>query len=75
RERSSINVRAGIVGDMLIGPHLLPSRLRGHLPRLFEDVPLNTRRQMWFMHDRAPAHFSHHVRYHLNEQYPQRWIG
>ncbi|KDR19593.1 hypothetical protein L798_06126, partial [Zootermopsis nevadensis] len=69
-----INVWAEIVGDMLIGPHMLPSRLRGpsnrqflrrHLPRLFEDVPLNTRRQMWFMHDER-------TRQILSHRFPQR---
>ncbi|KDR21584.1 hypothetical protein L798_01738, partial [Zootermopsis nevadensis] len=63
----SVNVWTGIVGDVLVGPHTLPSRL-------VEDVALNIRRRMWFMHDGAPAHFSSRVRDHHKKQYLQRWI-
>ena len=84
QQRFSINVWAGIVGDFLIGPYLLPARLGGSeylhflstvLNQLLEDVPLATRQRMRFMHDGAPAHFSHSVREWLQDQYPRRWIG
>ncbi|KAJ8949642.1 hypothetical protein NQ318_010058 [Aromia moschata] len=42
---------------------------------LFDDLPLNLRNQMYFMHDGAPPHFARIVREYLNEQFPGRWIG
>lgn len=84
QHRFAINVWAGIVGDHLIGPHILPQRLTGalylhflqeDLPQLLEDIPIAERLRMWFMHDGAPAHFSHVVRNHLNLTQPNRWIG
>jgi hypothetical protein len=45
------------VGDRLIGPHIIPPRLNGAayldflqnvLNELLEDVPLATRRDMWY---------------------------
>lgn len=80
----SVNVWAGIVGENIIGPYLLPPRLNGHiyvqfleqiLPEFLEDVPLNIRRGMWFQHDGAPAHFSLEARQYLNEVFRNRWIG
>lgn len=80
----SLNVWAGIVGDYLIGPFFLPLRINGEtyqhfleneLPPLLDDVPLETRRRMWFMHDGAPAHFSEITRNYLNQIYGNRWIG
>ena len=65
QHRFSINVWAGIVGDSLIGPYLMPSTLTGQrytmflsdtLPLLWDDVFLGVRRRMWFQHDGAPAH-------------------
>jgi hypothetical protein len=46
---------------------VLPARLTGEnylnflnvdLPGLLEEIPLEIRRAMWFMHDGAPAHFT-----------------
>ena len=80
----SVNVWAGIVGDCLIGPFALPARLNGEtylnflqnsIPELLEDVPLEIRRQMIFMHGGAPPHYTNVVRQHLNRNYPDRWIG
>lgn len=79
-----INLWAGIIGQYLIGPVELPPRLNGQrylqflveqLPTLLEDLPLQTRMNMWFMHDGAPPHFSLIVREHLNRVYPNKWIG
>ena len=84
QHRFSVNVWAGIVGNNLIGPYLLPYRLTGRvytiflrdvLPELLEDVPLETRRLMWFQHDGAPAHYFGEAREFLNENFPNRWIG
>src|SRR5678816_129152 len=80
----SFNVWVGIVGDHLIGPFFLPARLTGDvyrqflehdLPTLLEDVPLQLRSKMYFMHNGAPAHFSLVPRNYLNTVYPRRWIG
>ncbi|KAK3882488.1 hypothetical protein Pcinc_013131 [Petrolisthes cinctipes] len=84
QERFSINVWAGILGDHLIGPFMLPQRLTANvytrflqddLPILLEDVPFRTRRQMWFMQDGAPAHFARDTRDFINVMYPDKWIG
>ncbi|CAH1991692.1 unnamed protein product [Acanthoscelides obtectus] len=54
----SVNVWAGMVNGMLIGPFILPNRmdgmqyldfLRNILPSLLEDVPLSVRQSMWFL--------------------------
>lgn len=84
QERFAVNVWAGIIGDHLIGPYLLPNRLnsavylafiRDILPNLLENVPLQVRNVMWFQHDGAPAHFGEIVQDYLNDAYPERWIG
>ena len=66
QQRFQINVWAGIIGNNLIGPT--------DLDVLLEDVPLETIRQMWFMHD-APPHYSRQVREDLDHTYPHQWIG
>lgn len=82
--RFSINVWAGLVNGQLIGPFVLPNRLTGndyllflqnYLQELLEEVPLNVRRQMWFLQDGAPPHFNHVVRQHLNNVFENKWIG
>lgn len=45
-----------------------------NLPKLLEDVPLNTLNNMWFMLDGAPAHYRLKVIKHLKEEYPNLWI-
>jgi hypothetical protein len=84
QQKFSWNVWGGIIGDLLIGPFFLPPTLNGNyyryflefkLPGLLEDVTLDVRRIMFFMHDGAPAHFSLVAREHLNNIFPNRWIG
>lgn len=84
QERFAVNVWAGIIGDRLIGPYIFPNRLnapvylvflRDILPELLEDVPLHIRRDMWFQHDGAPAHFGNDVRGYLNMTFERRWVG
>lgn len=79
-----INVWAGIIGSNLIGPVFFPNHLNAEryllflqetLPELLEDLPLDLRRRMWFLHDGAPPHFGLNVRNHLHVQFPDRWIG
>lgn len=82
--RFSINVWAGLIGDILIGPVILPRTLTGErflsllaneLPELLEDVPLAYRRRMYLQMDGCPAHYSRNVRSFLNENYRNQWIG
>ncbi|EZA62845.1 hypothetical protein X777_01160 [Ooceraea biroi] len=84
QQQLSINMWAGIIGDNLIGPFVLPARLTGelycnflreNLNELLEEVPLNTIQWMWFMHDGTPAHFIRAARNFLNERFDNRWIG
>lgn len=84
QKRFSVNVWAGIIGDSLIGPYILPNKLNGPtylvflreiLPELLDNVPLEVRQSMWFQHDGAPPHFSVLVRDHLNATYRNNWIG
>jgi hypothetical protein len=45
------------------------------LPVLLEDLPLAVRRDMWFQHDGASAHFRAQTEQHLNTQFSDRWLG
>ncbi|KAJ8869843.1 hypothetical protein PR048_028852 [Dryococelus australis] len=45
------------------------------LPELLEDVPLETRANMWLQHHNAPAHSAIRVRNFLHQIYPNRWVG
>jgi hypothetical protein len=45
------------------------------LPEMLEVVPLEVRRELWFQHDGAPAHFINIVREYLDETFGNRWIG
>ncbi|KAJ4435786.1 hypothetical protein ANN_18405 [Periplaneta americana] len=40
-----------------------------------EDTPLINRQHTHFLHDGAPAHFSHTARRYLDRRFPDRWIG
>lgn len=72
-----INMRAGIIDRFIIGPVILPPRLNGinyldhlvNLPRLFDELPLAIRQNMWFMHAGASRHFTLNVRNHLKENF------
>lgn len=84
QHRFSINVWIGVVDDYLLGPVELPARLNGAdylhflqniLPDLLEDVSLNIRQNLWFLHDGCPAHFSRNVRDFLDTNYEDHWIG
>lgn len=79
----SVNVWAGMIDDILIGPLVLPATMTG--PRFLEflkgqffdallELPLSYRNRMILQLDGAPAHFAVIVRDHLNERYSP-WIG
>ena len=81
--RWNVNVWAGIIGHLIIGPYFFEGIvtsaayfdfLQNKLPELLEDVPLRTRGSLIFQQDGAPPHFSRHVRDFLN-QHDQGWIG
>lgn len=80
----AINVWAGIVGTHIIGPFRLPNRLtsveylnflENDLPSLLEEVPLEIRRNMWYLHDGAPPHSTRQVTEFLNEYFLGRFIA
>lgn len=84
QHRFAVNVWAGLVGDCLVGPYLLPTPLTSAnylifleevLPGLLQSVPHTVRRNLWFQHDGAPPHYGRCVRSHLNASFGQRWIG
>jgi hypothetical protein len=84
QHKFKLNIWCGIIGDQLLGPYVLPPNLNGDsylfflentLSDILDDLSLDVRRKMWFMQDGAPPHFSLAVRNHLNDVFPQRWIG
>ena len=48
---------------------------QNELPTQLQDVPLATRIAMHFQHDGAHSHYTRHVIQHLNDTFPNRWIG
>ncbi|XP_011861119.1 PREDICTED: uncharacterized protein LOC105558173 [Vollenhovia emeryi] len=82
--RWSVNVWAGILGDHIIGPHFIDGRvdgegyrnfLRDKLVDLLDEVPLESRVNMWFQQDGHPAHTAKATRDLLNKKFGRRWIG
>ncbi|KAJ8915286.1 hypothetical protein NQ315_014794 [Exocentrus adspersus] len=80
----SINVWGGILHNYVIGPYILQGSvtgevfqnfLRNDFPRLIQHVPDFIKNRMWLQLDEASAHFSVIVRHHLNEHFPNAWIG
>ena len=45
------------------------------VPELLKDVPLSTRRRMWFQHDGSPVHFYRNTRQYMNNAFSNRWEG
>ena len=77
----AVNIWAGVVGSILIGPYILPQRLTAAkyavfqwevLPMLMENVLLAVRKNTWFKHDGAPAHFGEVARDHLTATFGGR---
>lgn len=78
----SVNVWCGIIDGKII-TFIFEETLNGaryleflinHLPNLLEEVPLETRVNMWLQHDGCSAHYALNVREYLNTQFPNRWI-
>ncbi len=83
QHRFTINVWAGVVGDIFLGPYVIDGSLTGekyldflqhNLPQLLDQLTQQQREELIFQHDGAPPHFSNDVRQWLNENYPT-WIG
>lgn len=82
-----INLWTGIVNGQIVGPFELPAVLNGQnylnflqndLPTLLEGLETYSeelRERMWLQNDGCPAHYARPVREHLNEVFPDRWIG
>lgn len=79
-----INVWAATLGNSFIGYHIFPGNLNGNmyynfldniLHDILEDIPLQIRRNMFFMHDGATPHYTRICRRWLHEHFPDRWIG
>jgi hypothetical protein len=71
-------VWCGVTGDQLTGPHIFLQRLTGdiyeyanvlqdELPAFLENVPLQTRRRMYYQYDGAQTHCWQVVRQYLNQ--------
>ncbi|CAF4895909.1 unnamed protein product [Pieris macdunnoughi] len=85
QRRFSVNVWAGVIGNNVIGPHYLPDNLNGdnylfflqnELPELMAELPIfNENRRIVFQHDGCPAHWRVTVREHLDNVFPNSWIG
>lgn len=80
----SLNVWCGIINGTLLGPIFFPLKLNGnkYLEFLQNDLTLMLRdfsdrrlQRMWFMHDGATPHACEQVRNHLDNMFPNRWIG
>lgn len=81
----SVNVWAGVIGRSLIGPHYLPDKVNGDnyleflqndLPELLNEVPVfEEERPIVFQNDGCPAHYRLTVREHLDNAFPNSWIG
>ena len=67
-------IGAVIFDDLMTGQNYLDF-LQKELPKELEDVPLSTRIAMYFQHDGALSHYFRHVMQHLNDTFPNRWIG
>jgi len=52
---------------------LVTNSLLDELSALLENVPLQTRRQMYYQHDGAQPRFSQVVRQYLNLKFPNQW--
>ncbi|GFW28006.1 transposase-like protein [Trichonephila clavipes] len=81
QDRFLVNVWAGILGDHLIGPYILPDRLTGprYLISFARVIGQRTRYRCDLLpcgsSKMEPTHFSISVRNHLDATCGERWIG
>jgi hypothetical protein len=83
-EHGSPESSCGIINGVLIGPVFVEDRMTGDnylqflqndLQEHIEDVPLDTRRHMYILHNGAQIHYTRKETQHLNNTYPNWWIG
>lgn len=83
QHRFSINLWAGVIGDIFVGPFVIEGNLTGekyldflqhNLPQLLDQLSQQQREDLIFQHDGAPPHYTNDVRIWLTENYPT-WIG
>lgn len=78
-----INIWAGIYNNKIIGPFEIVGNLNSqtYLDLLINEVGpaleevAHEDQEVWYQHDGCPAHFGVNVRAHLNETFPNCWIG
>lgn len=79
-----VNVWCGLLGDKLIEMFASDSNLTSDtcefllgiaLPSLWEDILLMVGGHMNFQHDRAPLHYTWHMREYLQKPFPNLWLG
>lgn len=85
QRKFSVNVWAGLIGNTIVGPHYLPDNLNGDnylnflindLPELMGGVPnIENEEPVVFQQDGCPAHWTLTVREHLDNSFPNAWIG
>ena len=82
KHQFSLNVRAGIIDKFFIGPFFLDGKRTGtkyvdllsmRLHEILEEVSVDIRLGMRFMHDVAPPHFSRVARQFLNRHFANKW--
>lgn len=84
QQKFRLNVWAGIIGNHLVGPVILPGNLNGPgylhflqttLEDLLDELPVARLQNMWYQQDGCPAHWALIVRAHLDQRFPGHWIG
>jgi hypothetical protein len=78
-----INVWAGIIGNRIIGPTILPATLnaanymellRNYVETELEELPVRDYFNVIYLHDGAPAHYARDVQDYLETRFTE-WIG
>jgi hypothetical protein len=81
---STFSTHAGTAGNRLLGSYVLHQLLTGDvyhdflrnvLPEILQDVDLQIRIHIRFMHDGAPQRFLLAVWEFLNNVFPEQWLG
>lgn len=83
QRRFNINVWTGVIGNLLLGPHVFQGTLNGVMywnfllhdfPRILHEVERARRQRIVYQEDGAVGYYSLDVQNWLNENY-QTWIG
>lgn len=79
-----LNVWAGLYRNQIVGPFFIDGTLNGEkylqlltgqiIPRI-QELAGEVFDNVWFQQDGAPPHYSLTVRNHLDNTFPNRWIG